>query len=215
MGERSPYRSPVADRHNPFSGMGGMDSGDCPNNSLLELSERFSTRDRAPILRPFHLEEGWVAFSHLLAEDASLPLSEMDLAKIGFDDGLLSDVGQKRRRGLGRALKGRDVDGREFDVAQALSDLNGLPFSVRRQRRIALAVDERKGLAVFEGGRLTVANKKDLGRSRGCLERALSILNVILTHRPERSSERRSVGSFALCARSALACLPYVTPHRS
>jgi hypothetical protein len=74
MGEGSPYRSPVTDRHNAFSGVNGMNPADCPNDSILKLCERFGTRNHAPVLGAFDFEEDRISFSDLLAEDSALPL---------------------------------------------------------------------------------------------------------------------------------------------
>ena len=73
MGERSPDRSPVANRHDALSGMVGMDPGDCANDPFLQLSERFSPGYGAPVLRAFDLEKRRITFSDLLAEDAPPP----------------------------------------------------------------------------------------------------------------------------------------------
>ena len=43
-----------------------------------------------------------------------------------------------------------------------------------------------------------MANEEHLGRAGRCLERALSVFNLILTHTAERSSGIPLVASFAL-----------------
>jgi hypothetical protein len=139
----------------------------------------------------------------------------VDLSEIGFDNRRVIDVVKQRRSSLDGPLERRHVDSCWGEVTKPLSDLHRLPLTMLGQRRIALAIDERKGMSVSVSGRLAVANEKDLGRSRRCLERPLSVFNLVVTHRREGSSERASAGSFALRTRSALAWYPYVTPHRS
>jgi hypothetical protein len=105
-----------------------MNPGDCPNDSVLELSERFSARYCAPVLRAFDLEEGRITFGHLLAEDSPFPLPQVDLSEIGFDDRRLTDVVKERRSSLHGALERRDVNRSKGDMAKPLTDLCCLPL---------------------------------------------------------------------------------------
>ena len=79
-------------RHDAFSGVRSVNPGDCPNDPILQLSERFSTWDRAPILCAFNFEEGRISLSDLLAEDPALPLPQVYLSEIGFDDRCVIDM---------------------------------------------------------------------------------------------------------------------------
>ena len=162
-------------------------------------------------MRAFDFEKGRISLSDLLSEDPALPLPQVDLPEIGFDDRRLTDVVKQRCGSLNSALKRRHVHRGEGEVTKPLAGLHCLPLPMCRQWGVSLSVDERKRMAVSVGGRLAV----DFGRSWRGLERALSVLNLVVTHRREGSSERPSVGSFALPTPSALACDPYVTPHRS
>lgn len=83
-----------------------------------------------------------------------------------------------------------DIDRSNLDLCKALADLLGLPVAMFGKRRVALAIDECKGLAVFVGRRLTVSNEENFGRSRWYLKRSLSVLHFFFAHRRERSSGR-------------------------
>ena len=139
----------------------------------------------------------------------------MDLPKIRFDDGFHLEMRQQWRRRLERPLKGGDIDRRDLDIPEPIPDLLGLPMAMFGERRVALAIDERKRLSVFVGRGLTMANEEDFGRSWWCLKRSLSVFHFFIAHCRERSSGRCLMGSFALTASTALAWSPYVTPHRS
>jgi hypothetical protein len=162
--------------------MSSVDPCDRRNDTFLKLSKGFSAGDGAPILCALYLEECRISVGHLFAEYSALPLPQVDLSKVGFNDGGLTDGTKERGCGLCGALKGCDIDSGELHMTKPLTNLCGLPVSVRCQGRISLAIDECEWFTLLKRGRLAMTNEKDFRRPRGCLKWVLSVLDLFVSH---------------------------------
>jgi hypothetical protein len=68
----------------------------------------------------------------------------MHLSQFWFDLRLESQTPGKRRNGLVRALKGRDVDRIDVHLSESVSDHDGLRLPMFGKRRVALPVNKVK-----------------------------------------------------------------------
>ena len=82
--------------------------------------------------------------------------------QIRVDDRRQSEPRRQRCRGLGGAAQLRDVDGFNGLAAEPLADQYGLAFTVGVQRRVTVAVDQRKRRFGTERSRLAMADNEEL-----------------------------------------------------
>jgi hypothetical protein len=108
-------------------------------------------------------DEG-VAFGDLDPVPTTLELAEEDLAQVGQHGGIEAEPLRQRRRGFLRAPQVGDEGAGEPLVGQLLRHRDRLRPADLRQRRVALAVDQRKSLARQRRFGGTVADDDDLHR---------------------------------------------------
>ena len=162
----------VHDRHHQLVGMLAGDAFDPASHTGGELLVGFGTRDDVPALLGDHPHGDRIAVRETFAELAALPLAEEHLAQLRLDDRLLSERGEERGGGLSRALQRGDVHRGDALTGgdQTRRGLLGLLPPFRRQRRVAVPVDEREVLAVDVRRRLAVTQEQELACARWRLE---------------------------------------------
>lgn len=115
-----------------------------------------------------------MTFNGHLPVEASLPLPEMNLAKIRFHRRCEPKCFSERSNGLMCAPKRRDVDRIDRLGTKPSGDSFGLRVPVIGKRWISLPIDKVEQLPIHERGRLSVADQQNLGCSRGRRERPLA-----------------------------------------
>ena len=78
-----------------------------------EIVGRFGARDDVPALLGEHLAGERMALDDPDTKQAALPLAQVHLAQVGFDDRLEAQPGGQGGGGLGGAPQGAHVDGRD------------------------------------------------------------------------------------------------------
>ena len=96
------------------------------------------------------------------AQEASLPLPEMDLSQ-GSDDARLQAEARRQRCGcLGRALERRDEEGADGLAREALGNQGRLLVPLGRERRVGMTVDQVERLTRNRVGGGAVTDEDDL-----------------------------------------------------
>ena len=145
-------------------------------DALAERLGRLGAGDDVPALLRDHAQRDGVALGDALTVQLALPLPEVDLAQIGLDLRLDPQPGGERRRRLHRSAQRGDVDGVDGVAGEAVGDPLGLVPALRRQLRVAVAVDERERVARHERLGLAVADDEQLRRPGWSAEAGLAVL---------------------------------------
>ena len=130
-----------------------------------------------------------MAFGHVTAEPATLPLAEVDLPQVGLHDRGEPEPRRQRGGGLVGAAERRDVDGVDPLVGQPLAHPFGLLPPLGSQPGVVVPVDLGDRDPADHGGRLAVAHEEHLRRAWWSGEAVLSVLRR--GHRPDGSGGLR------------------------
>ncbi len=155
--------SAVTEEGDDLAVMGAVESIEEADDSVGELEIGLGIRDGAPLSFADGGDHCRVVVVHHLSVAAAFGDSQVDLSQVPLDPDVQGQPLGERGGGLLGPNQHRGVDGIDRLVGESVGQPFGLPAAARRQRRIAVPVDQLEGLTPSSRDRLAVADENESG----------------------------------------------------